>query len=238
MKPINWILCLLLTISLVAPGLGASLRWAGVVGNSGAQGKSLIRGINGRGGGGVVLDPQGRLLTAAGDRIIMLDKAGKLLWEDKLPADPAHAESNWVIGGSTMALQGDYLYFFAGVPDPYQSNITFGLPTYGLLRPNLMRINIAEQSAPEIIIPAEQIQWLPWTPNQWHGMEFTVAANPKDGGIYIGWNTNVTGPVKDYGVDSSRAYENFSSRYRAQTVSAIPENNFRRWDGAGQICIR
>ncbi len=90
--------CLILFLSTLAAWAGR-LNFAGVVGNSGGEGPTVVRGAVGR-GGGVVTDAQGRLFTSGGDRILTLSRRGTLLWETPLP------KPGWVLGGATFAVGG------------------------------------------------------------------------------------------------------------------------------------
>ncbi|MBI4023824.1 MAG: hypothetical protein HY360_02520 [Verrucomicrobia bacterium] len=121
------------------------LQFAGVVGNSGEQGRTLVRSSIGRCGGGVVVDAQGRIFTGGGDRILTLNRDGKLLWQTPLP------EEDWVLGGATFAIGGKHLYFVAGKPIKLEGNFHLLYNPFTLTEPNLCRVEMAPGAAAEVV---------------------------------------------------------------------------------------
>ena len=171
-------------ICLLALGLSAVsarpavLSFAGVLGNSGGEGPTVIRSAVGRAGGGVVVDAQARLFTGGGDRILVLSRLGNRLWETPLP------QPDWVLGGPTFALAGKYLYFIAGKPSRYEGNYNYLWNPFTLVEPNLCRVETAPGAVPEVLAAAPTFQWL----GAWWGGEVALAAAPGAQTAYVGFS--------------------------------------------------
>jgi hypothetical protein len=154
---------------------GQRLEGAGIVGNSGAEGSSLVRSVVGRSGGGVVVDPQERIFTGGGDRILTLDRDGRLLWQTPLP------HKDWILGGPTFAVSGKHLYFIAGPP----SSATYiGLQPWTLVRPNLCRVEMASGAKPEALATTDKLRW-----DEHLYPEFTLTSSFKSAAVYLGHPT-------------------------------------------------
>ncbi len=157
----------------------AAFTFAGVVGNSGGEGPTVIRGAVARMSGGVAVDARGRVFTGGGDRILCLSRRGNLLWETRLP------KPEWVLGGPTFAIAGRYLYFIAGKPVRYEGNYNYLWTPFTLVEPNLCRVDMILGAVPTVLAAPAAFGWLaPW----WNG-EVTVAAAPGGDTAYIGYTT-------------------------------------------------
>ena len=156
----------------------AELTFAGVIGNSGGEGPTVIRSTAGRSGGGVVVDAQGRIFTGGGDRVLALSRRGNLLWETPLP------RPGWVLGGPTFAIGGQYLYFVAGPPLRYEGNYNYLWNPFTLVDPNLCRVDMTPGATPEVLATTPAFRWL----GSWWGGEVSVAAAPGGQVAYVGFS--------------------------------------------------
>ncbi len=169
-------------IVMLLPGLAAlsarsaELRFAGVLGNSGGEGPTVVRAAPGRPAGGVVVDPQGRIFTGGSDRILVLSRRGTLLWETPLP------KPGWVLGGPTFAVAGQYLYFVAGPPARYEGNYNFLWNPFTLLEPHLCRVEMTPGATPAILAVPSAFRWN----SPWWGGEVSLAPAPGGGSVYVG----------------------------------------------------
>ncbi len=173
----------------------ATLECVGIVGNSGEQGKTLIHATLGRGGGGVVVDENGRIFTAGGDRILVLDANGKFLWDLPLPSFPERPEFNYFLSGPSFASADDTLYFTAGPALPYADNRTFADPPYNYLRSDVMQIEMVKDAQPEIVVP--------FALNDPLDEEFCLTSNPYSNRVYLGLRTK-TSAATSYTVSSTK----------------------------------
>lgn len=153
------------------------LTFAGILGNSGGEGPTVIRSTVGRNGGGGAVDAQGRIFTGGGDRILVLSRRGNLLWETRLP------KPGWVLGGPTFAIAGKYLYFVAGPPARYEGNYNYLWNPFTLVEPNLCRVATVPDSVPEVLAAPATFRWL----GSWWGGEVTVTAAPGRTSAYVGF---------------------------------------------------
>jgi hypothetical protein len=148
---INRILSLAFFCLLLAwPANALQLQYIGIVGNSGAAGTTLIRSTRGRLGGGVAVDKEGRIYTSGGDHIVVLNRDGKRLWENRLPSP------DWVVGGPTFAITGNYLYFLAGKPIPYADRSWSY--EWSMVEPNLCRVGLRPDAVAEVQVAANQFK--------------------------------------------------------------------------------
>lgn len=168
---------------LTIPGLAQRLEYAGVTGNSGEDGKTLIRTSVGRSGGGVVVDGQGRIFTGGGNRILVLDATGKLLWHVEMP------EEDWVLGGP-FAVGGKHLYFTAGPPVRYEGEMCHLHTPWSLIEPNVCRVEMAPGAQTEILVTRKDI---PLDPTVTRPV-MTLASSPRSDKVYLGYTTASGGP--------------------------------------------
>jgi len=175
------ILALLLTLAIApAAAFAEGLEFAGVVGNSGAEGAAIVRTSVARSGGGVVIDASGKIFTGGGDRILALGPDGKRLWETPLP------QKDWVLGGPTFAIGGKFLYFIAGTPLPYQGIENLLTCPWTLVEPNLCRTEMTPDAKAEVVWARERFVWDP----VWVRQEISLSASPKGDKAYLGYGTS------------------------------------------------
>lgn len=146
------------------------MNYAGVLGNSGEAGWGLVRSCIAKSGGGVILDENERIFCAGGDRILVLNRDGRRLWEFKLP------KPDWVLGGEGFAAVDGWLFFLAGEPLPLAGHNAGKRGDSREVVPNLCRVKMLPEQEAEILISAENLPWK-------SGL-ITLAANKSE--IFIG----------------------------------------------------
>jgi hypothetical protein len=129
------------------------LTYAGVVGNSGEAGMGLVLSPIGKSGGGVALDAQERIFCSGGDRILVLNRDGRRLWEYRLP------KPGWVLGGEGFAVVDGSLFFLAGEPLPLAGHNAGKRGDSREVVPNLCRVKMLPEQEAEVLIPAEKLPW-------------------------------------------------------------------------------
>ncbi len=171
---------MIILLSLAANAADAALEWIGVVGNSGGNGEgwAVNRGVQGRSGGGVVVDKQGRIYTGGGDRILVMNANGQRLWENKIP-------NKWLIGGATFAFAHGYLYFIAGIPFNFEGNFNHLMPPWILVQPNICRIKCNPDASVEVLVPRSKLAT--WS-DPWYSRDATLTASEDGLHLYIGYN--------------------------------------------------
>ncbi|MEI6518866.1 MAG: hypothetical protein WCO98_02295 [bacterium] len=181
---------LMVMLSSAINAADSSLEWVGVVGNSGGGGEawSIVRGILGRSGGGVVVDTKGRIYTSGGDRIIVMNTGGKRLWETKVP-------DKWMLGGATFAFSHGYLYFIAGIPINYEGNFNHLMPPWILVQPNICRIKCNPDALPEVLVPRSKLTT--WS-YPWYSRDVALTASADSTHLYVGYSQMKYSPADGY----------------------------------------
>lgn len=150
-RPLAWAAMLVPLLTGVVRA--TSLQYAGVVGNSGESGTSLIRGSEIR-GGGVVVDHAGRVYASTGDRIVVTNADGRRLWDIHPP------DEQWIIGGQNLVIHDGSVWFIAG--RPYQRVGGFHLRFYppALVYPNICRAPARPGVHASVVVTTRQLAWL------------------------------------------------------------------------------
>lgn len=144
------------TLAICLAGTTASaleLTYAGAVGNSGEAGMGLVLSPIAKSGGGVTLDAQERIFCSGGDRILVLNRDGRRLWEYRLP------KPGWVLGGEGFAAVDGSLFFLAGEPLPLAGHNAGKRGDSREVVPNLCRVKMLPEQEAEVLIPAEKLPW-------------------------------------------------------------------------------
>ena len=168
--------CCILMACVFSSCFSVSLDFAGVVGNSGGEGPTVVRSTVGRMGGGVVVDARGRIHTGGGDRILTLSRRGNLLWSTALP------EEGWVLGGPTFAIGDNDLYFIAGKPVRREGSFHFLFNPFSLVEANLCRVAMTPDAQPQVLATAKALSWF----SSWWNGELTLASAPDGATVYLG----------------------------------------------------
>jgi hypothetical protein len=166
---------LTLFAALCRSASAVELQFAGTVGNSGAAGATLVHTTLGRQGGGVIVDKQGRIYTGGGDRIIVLNRQGHELWEIRPP------KPDFVIGFSNFTMSGDYLYFLAGPPVPWEKR--YYQANYTMVEPNLCRTRMTPSAVAQLVVPSTAFA-------NYTKMDISLTSDVRTGQVYIGYETS------------------------------------------------
>jgi len=146
------------------------LQFAGVIGNSGDITTTI-----GRTGGGVVVDAQGRIFCGGGDRILVLSRDGRRLWDYALP------QPDWVLGGPGFAVVGDQLFFIAGKPDDHPTESWEFRPGPRAVVPNVCRVRMLPESPVEVVVGTDKLAWTSPYESGW----LTLSARGDD--LFLGY---------------------------------------------------